>query len=74
VAALPSFTRYGDPLTNHNFFIGRIEHIFALNLAPLFPSFRHPEPMTWLTTAVYLLGIVALSAVLLRRSVGRAAV
>jgi hypothetical protein len=66
MAALPSFTRYGDPLTNHNFFIGQLERIFRLNLTPLFPSFRHPEPITWLTTAVYLLGIVALTVVLVR--------
>jgi hypothetical protein len=69
VTALPSFTRYGDPVTDHNFFIARLERIFRWDLTPLFPSFRHVEPVTWLTTAVYLLGIVALSAVLLRRDV-----
>jgi len=67
MTALPSFTRYGDPLTDHNFFIGRLERIFGLDLTPLFPSFRHPEPVTWLTMAVYLLGVVALSTVLVRR-------
>lgn len=65
--ALPSFTRYGDPVTNHNFFISRLERTFQLDLTPLFPSFRHVEPFTWLTTAVYLMGIVAMSAVLIRR-------
>jgi hypothetical protein len=69
MTALPGFTRYGDPATDHNFFIGRLERIFRLDLTPLFPSFRHVEPITWLTTAVYLLGVVALSAVLLRRDV-----
>jgi hypothetical protein len=69
IAALPGFTRYGDPLTHHNFFIGRLERTFRLDLTPLFPSFRHPEPITWLTTAVYLLCIVALSAALVRRNV-----
>lgn len=69
MTALPSFTRYGDPLTDHNFFIGRLERIIRGDLTPLFPSFRHPEPLTWLTAAVYLLGIVALSAALMRRDV-----
>ena len=71
MAALPSFTWYGDPVSHHNFFIGRLERIFRLDLTPLFPSFRHAEPITWLTTATYLLGIVALSAVLWRRDVDR---
>jgi hypothetical protein len=69
MTALPSFTRYGDPGTDHNFFIRRLERIFRLDLTPLFPSFRHPEPITWLTTGVYLVGIVALCAVLVRRDV-----
>lgn len=65
--ALPGFTRYGDPATDHNFFIGRLERILRLELTPLFPSFRHVEPITWLTTSVYVLGVVAISAALLRR-------
>jgi hypothetical protein len=68
MTALPSFTRYGDPLTDHNFFIGRLERIFRLDLTPFFPSFRHVEPITWLTAACYVLGIAALSVVVVRRN------
>jgi hypothetical protein len=65
--ALPGFTRYGDPATDHNFFIARLERVLGLDLTPLFPSFRHVQPITWLTTAVYVLGIVVLSVALIRR-------
>jgi hypothetical protein len=66
MTALPSYTRYGDPLTDHNFFISRLERLAGMDLTLLFPSFRHPEPVTWLTAAGYLLAITALSAVLAR--------
>jgi len=71
MTALPSFTRYGDPATHHNFFIGHLERIFRLDLTPLFPSFRNVEPLTWLTTAVYVLGIIPLTAILARRDVAQ---
>jgi hypothetical protein len=70
--ALPSFTRYGDPATDHNFFVARLERALGVDLTLLAPSFRHVEPVTWLTTAIYLLAIVALSAGIVRRHPGRA--
>jgi hypothetical protein len=66
MAALPSFTRYGDPATDHNFFIGRVERIFGVDLTLFAPSFRHVEPTTWLTAAVYVLVTLALSAAVVR--------
>jgi hypothetical protein len=72
MTAFPSFTRYGDPSTNHNFFVRQAERIFGLDLTPIFPSFRHPMPITWVTTTFYVLGIGALTATLVHR-VGKAA-
>ena len=66
MAALPSFTRYGDPATDHNFFIGRVERILGVDLTLFAPSFRHVEPTTWLTAAVYVLATLALSAAVVR--------
>jgi hypothetical protein len=66
MSVLPSFTRYGDPATDHNFFISRLERLLEMDLTPIFPSFRHPEPVTWLTAAIYGTGILALSAIVLR--------
>jgi hypothetical protein len=65
--ALPSFTRYGDAGTDHNFFIARLERILGVDLTLLAPSFRHVEAATWVTAAVYVLAIVALSAGIVRR-------
>jgi hypothetical protein len=67
ITALPSFTRYGDPVTQHSYFIGLVERMAHLNLTPLFPSFRNVSPITWLTTAVYLLVIVGVSKSLVRK-------
>jgi hypothetical protein len=64
---LPSFTRYGDPATNHNFFLSRVERVLGSDLTLLFPSFRHMEPITWLTTAVYVVGVAGLTLAVLRR-------
>lgn len=68
--ALPGFTRYGDPSTDHNFFVRQIERMFQVDLAPIFPSFRHPSAITWLTTASYVLLIGGLTAALVRRASG----
>jgi hypothetical protein len=68
MTALPSFTRYGDPSTDHNFFVGQIERIFQLDLTPVFPSFRHPSPITWVTTAFYVVGTAALTVALVHRA------
>jgi hypothetical protein len=66
MVALPSFTRYGDPGTDHNFFIARLERVLGGDLTLLAPSFRHVEPVTWLTAAVYVLATIALSAAIVR--------
>jgi hypothetical protein len=78
VLALPSFlhaclmmalppTRYGDPVTHHNFFIALVERHAHLDLTLLFPSYRHIGPTTWLTTGVYLLAIIVISIFLVRQ-------
>jgi hypothetical protein len=77
--AIPSFvhaylmmglprTRYGDPLTSHNFFIARFERLVHLDLSLLFPSFHHISPTVWLTTGVYLLAIVVICIFLVRQN------
>jgi hypothetical protein len=70
MVALPSFTRYGDPATDHNFFIARVERILGVDLTLFAPSFRHVEPTTWLTAAVYVLATLALSAAIVRERRG----
>lgn len=69
LTALPSFTRYGDPVNQHNFFISFVERIFRLDLTPLFPSLRSLEPTTWLTTAIYLLAVITTTVLFIRTSV-----
>jgi hypothetical protein len=66
MVALPGFTRYGDPGTDHNFFIARLERILGVDLTLFAPSFRHVEPLTWLTAAVYVLASLALRARVMR--------
>src|SRR5207247_9872793 len=60
MVTLPAFTRYGDPATDHNYFIARFERLTHLDLTPLFPSFRHVSTTTWLATAVYFAACVAM--------------
>jgi hypothetical protein len=60
LVTLPDFTRYGDPATDHNYFIARFERLTHLDLTPLFPTFRHVSSMTWATTVVYLAAILAM--------------
>jgi hypothetical protein len=66
--ALPR-TRYGDPVTEHNFFIALVERHAHLDLTLLFPSFRQIGPTTWPTTAVYLLVIIVIGIFLVRNDV-----
>jgi hypothetical protein len=84
ILAIPSFlhaylmmalprTRYGDPVTEHNFFIALVERHAHLDLTLLFPSFRQIGPTTWLTTAVYLLVIIVIGIFLVRKDVTRRA-
>ncbi|HLO17857.1 MAG TPA: hypothetical protein VK206_23710 [Anaerolineales bacterium] len=58
---LPSFTRYGDPTSQHNYFISLFEHLTHLDLTILFPTFRNIDPTTWLTTGIYLSAILAIT-------------
>jgi len=67
MVTLPAFTRYGDPATDHNYFIARFERLTHLDLTPLFPSFRHVSATTWLTTAVYLAAILLICVLLMHR-------
>jgi hypothetical protein len=60
LVTLPDFTRYGDPATDHNYFIARFERLTQLDLTPLFPTFRHVSSTTWPTTAVYLAACLAI--------------
>jgi hypothetical protein len=60
LVTLPDFTRYGDPATDHNYFIARFERLTHLDLTPLFPTFRPVSTTTWLTTAVYLAACLAM--------------
>ena len=69
MTSLPSFTRYGDPVTQHNFFIGLLERTVRLDLTTLFPSFRNPQVITWLTTSVYVLAIAMITAFVVHQSV-----
>jgi len=55
---LPSFTRYGDPLSEQNYFISLFERFIHLDLTILFPVFHNIGPATWLTVSVYLLAII----------------
>jgi hypothetical protein len=65
--AMPAgHTRYGDPATHHSFFIAVVERAAGLDLTWLVPSFRSLEPVVWLTTAVYLLGVVWITKVFAR--------
>jgi hypothetical protein len=84
VLAIPSFlhaylmmalprTRYGDPVTQHNFFIALVERHANLDLTGVFPSFLQTGPTTWLTTAAYLLVFIVISIYLVRRGVIRSA-
>ena len=67
IVTLPDFTRYGDPATDHNYFIARFERLTHLDLTPLFPSFRHPSATTWLTTAVYLAATLIICVLVMHR-------
>ena len=80
ILAIPSFlhaylmmalprTRYGDPVTQHNFFIALVERHAHLDLTLLFQSFHYIGPTTWLTTAVYLLVIIVIGIFLVRKDV-----
>jgi hypothetical protein len=80
ILAIPSFlhaylmmalprTRYGDPVTQHNFFIARIERLVHLDLTLLFPSFHHIGPTTWLTTGGCLLAVIVICIFLVRQNV-----
>ena len=66
---LPSFTRYGDPISHHNYFVSLVERITQLDLTLLFPSFRNIGPTTWLTTCLYLLTIFVITMLLVPRKV-----
>jgi hypothetical protein len=61
---LPSFTRYGDPISQHNYFIGLFEKSTRMDMTPLFPSFRNISPATWLTTGVYMTVIIMITFLL----------
>lgn len=60
IFALPSFTRYGDPVSQHNFFVALLERYTNLDLTFLFPSFHEVTPATWLTSGFYLLFIAGI--------------
>jgi hypothetical protein len=64
VMTLPSFTRYGDPISQHNYFIGLFEKSTRMDMTPLFPSFRNISPATWLTTGVYMTVIIMITFLL----------
>lgn len=68
VTALPSFTRYGDPVSQHNYFIALFERLTRLDLTLLFPTFRNSVSTTWLTLSVYLLAIIAIAILLIRQN------
>jgi hypothetical protein len=71
MTTLPSFTRYGDPATHHNFFVATVERLSGLDLTPLFPSFRHITAMTWVTAAAYLTALTVVTVTLVRWDRGR---
>ena len=62
VMTLPSFSRYGDPATDHNFFIAAAERATNLNLTLIFPSLRHPSTTTLITLAAYVIVIAAVGS------------
>lgn len=66
--ALPH-TRYGDPMTHHNFFVAFIERHTHLDLTFLFPSFQTLTPMTWLTTGLYFVAIALICILVLVQNV-----
>jgi hypothetical protein len=68
MTTLPSFTRYGESMTEHNFFIACFERATHLDLILLSPSLRHIGPKTWMTTGIYLLAIVLLCILMVRRN------
>jgi hypothetical protein len=84
ILAIPSFlhaylmmafprTRYGDPVTQHNFFIARFEWLTHLDLTLLFPSFHNIGLTTWLTTGIYLLAVIVICILLVRQNVAHRA-
>jgi len=68
MATLPSFVRYGDPATHHNFFVALAERVTGWDLAPLFPSFRDVTSMTWISALMYTAVILFMTIMLLRGS------
>ena len=64
MVTLPSYTRYGDPVSQHNYFIGLIERMTHVDLTLFFPSFRSITAMTWFTTGIYVLTIVIITILL----------
>jgi len=67
MTTLPGFTRYGDPISHHNYFVSLFERLLQLDLTFLFPTFRNIAPTTWLTTAIYLLAIFVITILLVSR-------
>ncbi len=65
---LPSFTRYGDPISQHNYFVNLLERLTQLDLTLVFPTFRTIGPATWLTTSIYLLTILVITFLLIPRN------
>jgi hypothetical protein len=61
----PSFTRYGTPVSQHNYFVNLIEELTHLDLTPLFPSYRNLTPVTWMTTGVYVMLIIGITFLVL---------
>jgi hypothetical protein len=68
MATLPSFTRYGDPATDHNYFVALAERTSGLDLTLLLPSFRHVNSATWLTALGYLVAITLVALLVVRRN------
>jgi len=66
MATLPSFVRYGDPATHHNYFVALAERVTRWDLTPLFPSFRDVTAMTWISALIYTAAILVMTIVLLR--------
>lgn len=65
MALLPSITRYGQPATRRSFFVSVLEQKLGQDLSWLFPTFRGDE-VAWAMTTLYLLGLLALTAFLVR--------
>jgi hypothetical protein len=66
MATLPSFVRYGDPATLHNYFVATLERLANVDLTLLFPSLRTPSAATWLTLLGYVAFTVVINAYVLR--------